>query len=144
MESPSVAPEWLGVFTAAERPDLWQRAREQRQFDDVWPAYNHHGNNTGRYFGSLFPRHAEFQVLFIDLRSDALVARGRTIPFRWDGAFEELAGGIDAVGLRAVHEVGRPTALSALAAEVDRGYQRIGLSQLLIKAMRTVAEAHGL
>ena len=40
MEAPSGAPEWLDVFTAEERPDLWVRAREEALFDGVWPAYN--------------------------------------------------------------------------------------------------------
>jgi hypothetical protein len=34
-----------------------------------------------------------------DRRSGGIVARGRTIPFRWDGALDTLPAGIDAVGL---------------------------------------------
>ncbi|MFZ0217514.1 MAG: hypothetical protein WAM30_16405, partial [Candidatus Dormiibacterota bacterium] len=82
-------------------PDLWGRARAARSFDAVWPEYNLHGNATAGYFRTLFPRHAHLQVLFVDRRSDRLVARGRTIPFRWDGTLEDLPAGIDAVGQRA-------------------------------------------
>lgn len=132
------APEWLEAFTAAERPELWERARTRRLFDGVWPEYNLHGNMT-RYFGSLFPQHAHLQVVFVDRRSDRLVARARTIPFRWDGTLEDLPAGIDAVGLRGVDEPGGSTTLSALAAEVISDYQSSGLSGLLVQAMAIVA-----
>ena len=144
MQAPSGAPDWLDAFTAAERPDLWAAAREQGLFDDVWPEYNMHGNHTGQYFGSLFPRHADLQVLFTDRRSGRIIGRGRTIPFRWDGTLENLPSGIDAVGLQAVSEAGPPTALSALAAEIAPDYQRGGLSGLIIRAMAVAARQAGL
>jgi hypothetical protein len=144
MKAPMDAPEWLDVFTAAERPDLWQLAREQRSFEHVWPEYNNHGNHTSRYFSSLFPRHSHLQVLFVDRRTDGLVARGRTIPFRWDGSLDDLPAGIDATGLRAVDEPGQPTALSALAAEVVREHQGTGISALVIRSMAAVAAQAGL
>lgn len=103
-----------------------------------------HGNNSGRYFGSLYPEHAGLQILFTDRRSGRVAARGRTIPFRWDGTLADLPDGIDAAGLRAVDDPGDPTALSALAAEVAPGYQGSGLSGLVIAAMAEVARAHDL
>jgi hypothetical protein len=144
VQAPSGAPDWLEAFTAAERPDLWAQAREGGLFDGVWPEYNNHGNHTGRYFGSLFPRHADLQILFTDRRSGRLVARGRTIPFHWDGALETLPAGIDAVGLQAVDAPDRPTALSALAAEVVADYQRSGLSGFVLAGMAAVARRHRL
>jgi hypothetical protein len=144
VQAPSGAPDWLAVFTAEERPDLWATALEQGLFYDVWPEYNMHGNHTGRYFGALFPRFAHLQVLLTDRRSGQIIGRGRTIPFRWDGTLEGLPAGIDAVGLQAVTEPGPPTALSALAAEVAADYQGGGLSGLIIRAMAGVAGRHGL
>jgi hypothetical protein len=108
VQAPSGAPDWLAVFTAEERPDLWTTALEQGLFYDVWPEYNMHGNHTGRYFGALFPRFAHLQVLLTDRRSGQIIGRGRTIPFRWDGTLEGLPAGIDAVGLQAVTEPGPP------------------------------------
>jgi hypothetical protein len=99
VQAPSGAPDWLEAFTAAERPDLWAQARDDGLFNGLWPVYNQHGNHTGRYFGALFPQHADLQVLLTDRRSGGIVARGRTIPFRWDGALDTLPAGIDAVGL---------------------------------------------
>lgn len=144
MESPPGCPEWLNVHTAAERPDLWEQARSNGLFRDVWPEYNLHGNDTPTYFGVLFSRYADFQALFVDQRSGRVVARGRTIPFRWDGSLEDLPEGIDALGLRAVNEEAAPTALGALATEVDLPAQGSGLSSHVIATMVVLARQHGL
>jgi GNAT superfamily N-acetyltransferase len=144
VERPPDTPAWLSVVTAEDRPDLWGLVATQRLFDGLWPEYNHHGNHTVRYFGALVPGHASCQVLFLDERNGQVVARGRTIPFRWDGTLPDLPPGIDAVGIRATTEPAAPTALSALAAEVDLRYQGCGLSALLITSLRAVAQRHGL
>ena len=144
MDAPAGAPAWLEICTAAERPDLWERARGEESINGVWPEYNNHGNHTGRYFSALFPDHADLQILCTDRRSGEFVARGRTIPFRWDGTAADLPAGIDAVGLRAVDEPGQPTALSALAAEINQAYQGGGLSGLVVQAMTEVARRRGL
>jgi GNAT superfamily N-acetyltransferase len=125
------------VFTAEERPDLWERARYL--FRGIWPEYNLHGNHSGEYFGQLMPRYARFQVLLYDVAVDRVVGRGRAIPFRWDGSLDDLPAGIDAVGLRAVREQAAPTAVSALAAEVESDRQGQGLSALIIQAMALAA-----
>jgi hypothetical protein len=132
----------IEVFTAEERPDLWEKAGPL--FRSLWPEYNHHGNDTEKYFGALFPRHAPLQVLLYDRSADLIVARGRTIPFRWDGSPEDLPSGIDAIGLRAVDDPLPPTTLSALAAEVAADHQGRGLSGLVIEAMRAAARNAGL
>ena len=144
MEPPPGSPPWLTVVTAADRPDLWELVVTQRLFGHVWPEYNNHGNHAASYFSALVPAHADLQVLFIDQRHQRAIARARTIPFRWDGTLDDLPAGIDAVGIRAIAESSPPSALSALAAEVDPAYQGSGLSALLIKAMRGVAQRRGL
>lgn len=121
---------------------MWQQARTL--FTGVWPEYNMHGNRTGEYFGQLVPRYSRFQVLLYDVAADRIVGRGRAIPFRWDGSLADLQAGIDAVGLRAVGEQAAPTAVSALAAEVENGRQGQGLSQLIIRAMALVTRNAGL
>lgn len=137
------APPWLEAATAADRQDLWDASRDGR-FHDVWPEYNHHGNHSGIYFGALYPAHADLQVLLVDGRSEQVVARGRAVPFRWDGSLDDLPAGIDAVGLRAVETRDEPTALSALAAEVLPAYQAQGISRAVIQAMAAVAKRRGL
>jgi GNAT superfamily N-acetyltransferase len=132
----------IEVFTAEERPDLWERSRSL--FTTVWPEYNMHGNHTARYFSALYPKYAQFQVLLYDASTDSIVGRGRTIPFRWDGTLEDLPAGMDAVGNRAIDDPRPPTALSALAAEVADDRQRRGLSSLIIESMAAVARRGGL
>lgn len=144
MEAPASAPPWAEVFTAAERPDLWSAVEAEDRFSSVWPEYNHHGNNAARYFGALFPEHADLQLLVVDARAGEVVARGRTIPFRWDGSLDDLPHGIDDAGLRAVEEDAEPTALSALAAEVLGSYRGQRLSSVVIAAMAEVARERGL
>jgi hypothetical protein len=132
----------IAAFTARERPDLWEGVGSL--FRDLWPEYNHHGNDSGRYFGALYPRHAHLQILLFDRDTERVVARGRTIPFRWDGSLEDLPGGIDAAGLRAVDDHRPPTALCALAAEVVADLQGRGLSRLVLQAMADVSRRSGL
>ncbi len=144
MQGPEGAPDWLEVFTAAERPDLWESSRTERTFDRLWPEYNLHGTYAVDYFGSLVPRFAHLQALFIDRRTDMVAARARTIPFWWDRRLENLPGGIDALGLQAVTDSRAATALSALSAEVRSAYQRTGLSGLVIATMANVARRAGL
>jgi hypothetical protein len=130
------------VYTAAERPDLWEQARPL--FGDVWPEYNLHGNHTPAYFGELFPRFARFQALFLEPATGRVIARARTIPFCWDGTLADLPPGIDALGLRAVEETREPNAMSALAAEVAEDRQGRGLSSFVLQAMGAMARAAGL
>lgn len=144
MERQGTAPEWADVVTAAEQPDRWLAVQSEDRFRSQWPEYNNHGNHVPRYFGALYPNHADLQVLVLDVRTDEVVGRGRTIPFRWDGSLEDLPRGIDAVGIRAIEDDAKPTALSALAAEVLGEYQGQGLSAVVIEAMAGVARRHGL
>jgi GNAT superfamily N-acetyltransferase len=132
----------LEVFTAAERPDLWEDARQL--FLAVWPEYNQHGTHAATILGALVPDFAHLQVLLYDRDLHRIVARGRTIPFRWDGTREDLPSGFDALGLRALGDRRLPTALSALAAEVETDQQGRGLSRMLIQAMAACANAAGL
>jgi len=143
MEEIVLPPESpIEVVSAEDRPDLWERARSL--FSEVWPEYNNHGNHTAAYFGSLFPRHAHLQVMLYDRALERIVARGRTIPFRWDGSLDDLPAGIDEVGRRGIDDSGGATALSALAAEVAGDQQGRGLSPIVIEAMAVVARRAGL
>jgi hypothetical protein len=144
MEGLAGTPDWIAVVTAAERPDLWARVEEDGRFDRVWPEYNRHGDHAGTYFGTLIPRHAHLQVLVLDRWSEEVIARGRTIPFAWDGTLADLPRGIDALGARALEHPESPTSLSALAAEVLPRRQGQGVSRVIIAAMAALAGGHQL
>jgi GNAT superfamily N-acetyltransferase len=126
----------LEVRTAAEEPDLWDASHDH--FSESWPEYNMHGNDTGQVFGELIARFPSFQILIVDRDLDRAVARGRTVPFRWDGSLEDLPPGIDALGPR-LQDPAAPTTLSALAAEVSLDQQGRGLSRLVLRAMAQCA-----
>jgi hypothetical protein len=129
----------ISVFTADERPDLWGDAGDL--FHDVWPEYNQHGAHAAAILGALVPDFAHLQLILYDRDLDRIVARGRTIPFRWDGSLPDLPSGFDEVGLRALNERRPPTALSALAAEVATDQQGRGLSRMVIQSMAACAGA---
>jgi GNAT superfamily N-acetyltransferase len=141
MSDASATERGLVVATADARPDLWSRA--EGEFRDAWPEYNQHGDVSGEYFGALVPRYAHLQFVILDPEAEQIVARGRSIPFRWDGTLADLPAGIDAMGLRAVSELSPPTVLSALAAEVRPDRRGGGVSRLVIGAMAERAAAAG-
>lgn len=132
----------LEVFSAEERPDLWEEA--DTALAGLWPEYNLHGDVADEYFSVLAPRFARFQIVVYDAAVERVVGRGRTIPLRWDGSLDDLPAGIDAAGRRALEGDKKPTALSALSAEVVTDQRGRGLSGLLLRAMAGVARASGL
>jgi GNAT superfamily N-acetyltransferase len=130
------------VATYAERPDLAARLGE---LEDVWPEFIHHGDVTTRHWPSFASgRSPEFQLVLYDESADAILGRGQTIPFRWDGSLADLPDGVDGVLRRVYEEGGEPTTLSALVAVVAPSAQGRGLSRLIIEGMREVAAGHGL
>jgi GNAT superfamily N-acetyltransferase len=130
------------VVPYSERPDLVERLGE---VEDVWPEFLHH---TDAAFNTLWSRvrreFPDFQLVLYDDDRDTLVGRGQTIPFRWDGTFEDLPNGVDGVVRRVFDSGGEPTTVSALVAVVDPRYQGRGLSSLIIEGMRGGAAGHGL
>jgi GNAT superfamily N-acetyltransferase len=130
------------VATYAERSDLVARLGE---IGDVWPEFLYHSEAT---FNALWRRVSrefpDFQLVLYDEETDTLVGRGQTIPFRWDGTWEDLPDGVDGVVRRIFDAGGEPTALSALVAIVDPHFQGRGLSRRIIGGMTELAAQHGL
>jgi GNAT superfamily N-acetyltransferase len=134
----------VGVYTCAERPDLWERAADE--ISDVWPAYNHHGDVLGRHWSRLDEDFREFQFVLYDGQRDLLLAEGHTIPCSWDRTVAGLPAGIDGAiegAVRLFDENGEPNTLSALAIEVAPEHQGGGLSRRMVGAMRDLAAARG-
>ncbi len=132
------------LHTAAERPDLWERAYDQ--IADVWPKYNEQGDVLGAHWWRLDQDFADFQLVLYDEKADVALAHGHSIPCSWDGTVEGLWDGIDdmmasAVGL--FDESDKPNTLSALAIEIPPRHQGGGLARTMIGGMRDIAAARG-
>jgi GNAT superfamily N-acetyltransferase len=128
----------LTLHTAAERPDLTERADFANA---VWPEYNLHGDVMNAHWGRLGREFADFQFVLADA-GEQVVAQGHMIPCRWDGTADGLPGGIDGVIATGALE-GADTA-SALAALVRPDRQGQGLAPLVLQAMRELCRRHGL
>lgn len=115
--------------------------------DEVWPEYNNHGDVMEKCFGRVEPELPEFQLVLVDGDTGEVVARGRTIPVRWDGTVDGLPEGIEAAlvdGLKLREEGGQADALCALSAEVRPDLQGQGLSGKILKSMRSCSGRHGM
>ena len=129
------------VVSYAERPDLAERTDEVR---DVWPEFVHHAR-LNRHWHRLREDFLDFQLVLYDDEADAVVGRGHSIPFAWDGSPGGLPDGVEGVFDLVFEEGGgMPTTLSAIAAVVDPRHQGRGLSRLVIEGMRTAAARAGL
>jgi GNAT superfamily N-acetyltransferase len=127
------------VATVAERPELVKPARDQTV--DTMPEYNMHGDVLNVYWPRLTEERPEFQFHLLDAH-DAIRARARSIPLRWDGGLDDLPDGIDGAIARGFEEDGA-TVLCALLVMVPRHAQGRGISSDAIAVMREIAKAHG-
>lgn len=129
----------LDLTTVAERPDLVEQAWEQTQ--DTLPEYNNHGDVLNEYWPRLTEERPEFQ--FHLLAGGEIVARGRSIPLRWDGTVGDLPAGIDGAIARGFDESGA-NVLCALLIQVPRDAQGQGISTCALQAMAGIARRHRL
>ena len=130
------------MYTAAERPDRWERGIDS---STVWPEYNLHGDILNEWWGLLDVELADFQFVLYDQDEDVVVAEGHTGPMVWDGRDGSLPEGIDRTIERIFHERrsrAPVNTLCALAAETPRGTRRRGMAAEILRAMRTLAERH--
>jgi GNAT superfamily N-acetyltransferase len=132
----------LTLYTAAERPDLDERADELT--GEFWPEYNLHGDVSNVLWPLLDERFAEFQFVLADA-TDEVVAQGHMLPCRWDGTLEDLPDGIDAAMTQACGAgAPAPDAACALAAEIRPAHQGRGLAAEMLRAMAAICRRHGL
>jgi GNAT superfamily N-acetyltransferase len=108
---------------------------------DVIPEYNNHRDVLNVYWPRLTEERPEFQFHLAD--GDAILARARCIPVRWDGTLVDLPEGIDGA-IRRGFEEGGASALCALVIMVPRALQRRGLSAKTLEAMIETVRRHGL
>lgn len=129
----------LAVASAAERPELIERAWERTQ--DVLPEYNNHGDVLNRYWGRLLDELPEFQFHLVEGDDDP-VARACCLPIHWDGSVDDLPAGIDGAIARGFDEAGA-NVLCALLIAVPHSEQGRGLSRAALEGMIGIARAHG-
>ena len=128
--------------TLAQRPDLEDQLHRLNGVS--WPTFLLHGDIT--HWGSLFGEFAEYQILFCE-PTDTLVAVGHTIPFVWDGTVNDLPPTMAELmerAMRVYRNRSTPNTLSALAALVRASHQRRGMSAEVLRAMRSLAQEHGM
>jgi GNAT superfamily N-acetyltransferase len=137
--------EWT-VETVRERPE--RRADLGRLNAESWPNFLRQRDEFGldRLWGQLYTRWADFQFVLGDA-SGAVVAGGQTVPLVWDGTPADLPDTMGGLIERAAADDDArrsPNTLSAMAALVDPGQRARGLSTEILRAMRAIAQAHGL
>lgn len=118
----------FAMYTAAERPGLWERGISSQS---VWPEYNLHGDVLNLWWGHLDEELADFQFVLYDEAQDEVVAEGHTGPLWWSGSDEALPDGIDAAIelIFSRSRAGKPVnTLCALAAESPREGRSRGLA----------------
>ena len=128
----------------SERPELWDHT--EALSGAVWPEYNMHGPVLGSYWNRLFDEFPDYQFALFDDEQDEVLAEGHTLPCPWDGSIDGLGDGIDAmtvVAFEAAAAGREPTALCAMAAEVDPRFRGIGLADRMLDAMSQVAREAG-
>ena len=133
------------VVRYSERPELWDAIEDLS--DEVWPEYNKHGDALNHYWEQLYDTFPEWQFVLYDPDEKLVLAEGHTIPLAWDGTDDGLGPGIDATiaGAFALREAGgKPTAASALAAEIPPRHQGRRLSGVILRAMSALAHEAGL
>ena len=124
----------MEFVTVAERPELVEPAWEATA--DAFPEYNNHGDVLNRYWGRLTEERPDFQFHLLD--GGEILARGRSIPIRWDRTLDDLPEGIDGAIARGFDE-GGANVLCALLVAVPRTLRRRGTSSAALQAMQELA-----
>jgi hypothetical protein len=129
----------MQTVTLAERPELLERAWEETI--GTTPEYNKHGDVMNAYWGRLGEERTEFQ--FFLLEDDEILARGHSLPVRWDGSVSDLPAGIDGAIARGFDE-DDANVLCAMLIAIPRKHQGRALSPIAVAAMHQLAVRHGL
>jgi hypothetical protein len=138
---PAVAlehPDALRIVTLADRPDLLEDA--DRLHQDAWDPYLE--GAPWDPWERLFDEFVEWQVIVV-APGDQVVGFGHTVPLVWDGTNEDLPLLLNDIierGWEARRRGESPNTLAALAAVVPESEQNRGISSMILKGMRALAE----
>lgn len=133
------------VATLSERPDLLETADQVSLL--AWPEFMLNDPVANRLWDRLADDLPDYQFVLLDAAENVL-AYGNSIPFVWDGHYESLRDdGWDWVlqaGFDALDRGAAPTAASALSISIPPQNQGLGLSKIMVQAMRDIVRRHGL
>jgi GNAT superfamily N-acetyltransferase len=132
----------VSIVTAAERPDLAERADVETAA--AMPEFMKHGDTTSKWWESLYERHADLQFVLYDEETDEVLGEGNTVHCFWDGTVPGLPGGVDDVLEKAFTRKFEPNTLCALYVSVIGAFQGRGLSRAALRAMGGFAVERGL
>jgi hypothetical protein len=133
----------LRMVTLAEHPEL-ERAQEPL-IEAGWPRFTFGSASGLAHSDRLLREFPDYQVVLLD--GDRLLGAGQSIPFHWDQTVPGLPDGWDAVLAQGMtdRDAGRtPTASAALGVTMAPEARGLGLSQLVLGALRDAAAGHGL
>lgn len=128
------------IVTLAEMPEL--EAQIPSLHSRSWPAFMQADPVAVQHWGTLFATFAEYQYLLCD-EQETLIAAGHCIPLAWNGTVAGLPAGWDAALLQAFDDREHgcaPTALCGLSIVIAPEQQKRGLSELMIQAMKDLAQ----
>jgi GNAT superfamily N-acetyltransferase len=112
-----------------------------------WPEFMLNDPIANENWHELFDLFLDYQFALLDTQTNRMAAMGNSLPFHWDKDVSELPeGGWDWVFLKAIedHKNGiTPNIQSAIQIAIHPDYQSKGLSALMVKAMREIANAKG-
>jgi hypothetical protein len=126
----------LRTVRYSERPEFWDQPGDL--FRGMWPEYNVHGDVVATQWDPLFEDFPQYQFALLG-PDGQVMARGHSIPVAWDGTDAGLGPGIDAAitgGFALRSAAGKPTALSAISAEVPIRHRKLGLASAVLRCPR--------
>ncbi len=133
------------TITPKDLPDYEDRADEIAVA--AWPEFMLHDPIAKKHWHELFDMFGEYQFALLDTESNRMAAMGNSLPFYWGQPLEELPeGGWDWVFVHAVNGYQQgitPNVQSAIQIAIHPEYQGQGLSTVMVKAMRNIAQQKG-
>ncbi|MGG0464556.1 GNAT family N-acetyltransferase [Priestia aryabhattai] len=130
------------VVTLKEYPKLTEEIDKLHRLG--WVKFMGKDPIANKYWNKLQLWFAEFQFLLLDNKGTP-IACGHSIPFHWNGTENNLPPGWDGVFEQGILEYEnniKPNSVSALAIVIHPEFQGKGLSELMIKEMKSLVKSN--
>ncbi|SHJ20545.1 GNAT family N-acetyltransferase [Lutispora thermophila] len=131
------------VITAAEKPE--HKKTHDHITCEIWPEFILNDPISNANFKNIYKTFAEYQ--FSILMDDSIVGFANAIPFYWDEDLGNLPEeGWDWALLKGFEDNSNnknPNVLCGLQIGIDKKHQGKGLSQLIVKEMKSIAIRKG-